>query len=98
MQRYKRLGDEAKAILRTEAIKRFEYSEVQFYRRLQSDRLSADELVWFAQTFDCSTEELYNKAPKVKNIEDLEKERVGAAYHDTKALAKDLGLSKRKVA
>ncbi|WP_460444387.1 hypothetical protein, partial [Amycolatopsis magusensis] len=71
--RYSRLGDEAKHLLKDKASSKFNYSESQFYRRLTSDTLSADELMFFASAFGCEPDELYTrKPPKIHSIKQLE--------------------------
>jgi hypothetical protein len=64
-ERYSNLGDTAKKNFKANALSFFGITESQLYRRMVSDNLSADEIIYYSCVFGCEPLQLYNRPPEL---------------------------------
>ena len=73
-QKYQKLNRNDQRIVKSQMQKRFGVSEAQVYNILKNDNLTADQVIFFAELFDCPVRDLYNdQPPKQRRINDLSK-------------------------
>jgi hypothetical protein len=86
-QKYQKLNRNDQRIVKSQMQKRFEVSEAHVYNILKNDNLTGDQLIFFAELFDCPVRDLYNQEPpKQRRINDLSRQFEEEMYNITTKL------------
>lgn len=90
---YEGLNRKQQKILIAQYRKKFKVSLQQFYNVLNGSDLSADQLLFFSEIFDCDIRQVYAEAPEAqRRLADLEKEKEEQLKEKTQKVIKDIGL------